>query len=250
MPNREQVEVMFDLEGRVAIVTGGAQGIGRAIALNLAEGGASIVLTDTQRPKLDEVAKEIEDKGGKAIGFCVDVTDLEAIQAMVGQTLEAWGKVDILVNNAGITRDNLVMRMKKDDWEAVLKTNLSGAFYCIRGGFAQHGPPALRAHHQHCVGCRSGGQRWAGKLHFLEGGNYRIDQSRGGGGGAPQHHGQCGCAGLYCHSDDREPASRGQGEDVEPYPYGTHGNGRRDRDWGAVPGLGGSSVYYRARPQY
>jgi 3-oxoacyl-[acyl-carrier protein] reductase len=133
MPNREQVEVMFDLEGRVAIVTGGAQGIGRAIALNLAEGGASIVLTDTQRPKLDEVAKEIEDKGGKAIGFGVDVTDLEAIQAMVGQTLEAWGKVDILVNNAGITRDSLVMRMKKDDWEAVLKTNLSGAFYCIRG---------------------------------------------------------------------------------------------------------------------
>jgi len=87
MPNREQVEVMFDLEGRVAIVTGGAQGIGRAIALNLAEGGASIVLTDTQRPKLDEVAKEIEDKGGKAIGFGVDVTDLEAIQAMAGQTL-------------------------------------------------------------------------------------------------------------------------------------------------------------------
>jgi 3-oxoacyl-[acyl-carrier protein] reductase len=123
---------MFDLEGRVAIVTGGAQGIGRAIALNLAEGGASIALTDTQRPRLDEVAKEIEDKGGKAIGFGVDVTDLEAVQAMVDQTLGAWGKVDILVNNAGITRDSLVMRMKKDDWEAVLKTNLNGAFYCIR----------------------------------------------------------------------------------------------------------------------
>ena len=124
---------MFDLEGRVAIVTGSAQGIGRAIALNLAEGGASIALTDMQRSKLDEVVKEIEGKGGKAISFCVDVTDLEAVQAMVDQTLETWSKVDILVNNAGITRDSLVMRMKKEDWEVVLRINLNGAFYCIRG---------------------------------------------------------------------------------------------------------------------
>ena len=123
---------MFNLEGRVAIVTGGAQGIGRAIALNLAEGGASIALTDMRAPKLDEVAKEIEDKGGKAMRFCVDVTDLEAVQKMVAQILEAWGKVDILVNNAGITRDSLVLRMKIEDWQAVLKTNLGGSFYCIR----------------------------------------------------------------------------------------------------------------------
>ena len=83
MLDREQVEVMFSLEGRVAIVTGGAQGIGRAIALNLAEGGAGIALTDTRASKLDEVIKEIEDKGGKAIRFCVDVTDLDAVQKMV-----------------------------------------------------------------------------------------------------------------------------------------------------------------------
>jgi 3-oxoacyl-[acyl-carrier protein] reductase len=123
---------MFNLEGRVAMVTGSAQGIGRAIALNLAEGGARIALTDMQAPKLDEVVKEIEGQGGKAIRFCVDVTDLEAVQKMVDQTLEAWGKVDILVNNAGITRDSLVLRMKIEDWQAVLKTNLDGAFYCIR----------------------------------------------------------------------------------------------------------------------
>ncbi len=123
---------MFNLEGKVAIVTGSAQGIGRAIALNLAEGGASIVLTDMRAPKLEEVVKEIEAQGGKAIRFCVDVTDLEAVQKMVDQTLEALGKVDILVNNAGITRDSLVMRMKAEDWQAVLKTNLDGAFYCIR----------------------------------------------------------------------------------------------------------------------
>jgi len=123
---------MFDLEGKVALVTGSAQGIGRAIALNLAEGGARIVLTDMREAKLDEVVKEIEAQGGKAIRFVVDVTEREAVKRVVDQVLETWEKVDILVNNAGITRDSLVMRMKVEDWQAVLKTNLDGAFYCIQ----------------------------------------------------------------------------------------------------------------------
>jgi len=123
---------MFDLEGKVALVTGSAQGIGRAIALNLAQGGARIVLTDMREAKLDEVVKEIESQGGKAIRFVVDVTDREAVKKVVDQVLETWEKVDILVNNAGITRDSLVMRMKVEDWQAVLKTNLDGAFFCIQ----------------------------------------------------------------------------------------------------------------------
>ena len=123
---------MFDLEGKVALVTGSAQGIGRAIALNLAQGGAHIVLTDVREPKLDEVVKEIEAQGGKAIRFVVDVTDREAVRKVVDQSLETWERIDILVNNAGITRDSLVMRMKVEDWQAVLKTNLDGAFYCIQ----------------------------------------------------------------------------------------------------------------------
>jgi len=123
---------MFDLEGRVALVTGSAQGIGRAIALNLAQGGARIVLTDMREPKLDDVVKEIEGLGGKAIRFVVDVTDREAVRKVVDQSLETWEKIDILVNNAGITRDSLVMRMKVEDWQAVLKTNLDGSFYCIQ----------------------------------------------------------------------------------------------------------------------
>jgi 3-oxoacyl-[acyl-carrier protein] reductase len=123
---------MFDLEGKVALVTGSAQGIGRAIALNLAQGGARIVLTDMREAKLDEVAKEIEAQGGKVIRFVVDVTDREAVRKVVDQALETWEKIDILVNNAGITRDSLVMRMKVEDWQAVLKTNLDGAFYCIQ----------------------------------------------------------------------------------------------------------------------
>jgi len=123
---------MFDLDGKVALVTGSAQGIGKAIALNLAQGGARIVLTDMRESQLDDVVKEIEAAGGKAIRFGVNVTDREAVQKAVDQTLETLEKVDILVNNAGITRDNLVMRMKVEDWQAVLKTNLDGAFYCIQ----------------------------------------------------------------------------------------------------------------------
>jgi len=123
---------MFDLEGKVALVTGSAQGIGRAIALNLAQGGARIVLTDMREAKLDEVVKEIEAQGGKAIRLVVDVTDREAVRKVVDQALETWEKIDILVNNAGITRDSLVMRMKVEDWHAVLKTNLDGTFYCIQ----------------------------------------------------------------------------------------------------------------------
>jgi len=90
------------------------------------------VLTDMREPKLDEVVKEIEAQGGKAIRFVVDVTDREAVKKVVDQVLETWEKVDILVNNAGITRDSLVMRMKVEDWQAVLKTNLDGTFYCIQ----------------------------------------------------------------------------------------------------------------------
>jgi 3-oxoacyl-[acyl-carrier protein] reductase len=82
--------------------------------------------------KLDEVVKEIEAQGGAAIRFVVDVTDREAVRKVVDQALETWEKIDILVNNAGITRDSLVMRMKVEDWQAVLKTNLDGAFYCIQ----------------------------------------------------------------------------------------------------------------------
>jgi len=123
---------MLSMEGRVAIVTGGAQGIGRATVLALAQAGASIGLTNIRCAKLDSTIKELEDMGHKALKFCVDVTDVEAVQEMVDQTIATWGRIDILVNNAGITKDNLVMRMKTDDWEVVLKTNLDGAFYCTR----------------------------------------------------------------------------------------------------------------------
>src|ERR1017187_355841 len=123
---------MLSLEGRVAIVTGGAQGIGRATVMALANAGAKVAITNLRCAKLDETIQELKDMGREALKFCVDVTDVEAVQEMVDQTLANWGKIDILVNNAGIFKDNLVMRMKTADWEAVLKTNLDGTFYCTR----------------------------------------------------------------------------------------------------------------------
>ena len=123
---------MMNLEGRVALVTGSGQGIGKIIALTLAEAGADVALTNRRCEKLDLVVKEIEAMGRKAIKFCVDVSDGEAVKKMVDEIHAAWGRIEILVNNAGITRDSLIMRMKPEDWDAVLQTNLNGAYHCIR----------------------------------------------------------------------------------------------------------------------
>ena len=123
---------VMKLEGRVAFVTGAAQGIGRAIALALAEDGADLALGDLNLEKLAATAREVEGLGRKALALHLDVSSSDSVQAAVAKTLETWGKIDILVNNAGITKDNLVLRMKPQDWDAVLGVNLNGAFHCIR----------------------------------------------------------------------------------------------------------------------
>jgi 3-oxoacyl-[acyl-carrier protein] reductase len=122
----------MNLEGRVALVTGASQGIGRACAIVLAEAGADVALCARNLEKLSAIAKEIEDLGRKALPVALDVSSADSVQKAVGKVQETWGKVDILVNNAGITRDNLVLRMKPTDWEAVIRTNLEGAYHCIR----------------------------------------------------------------------------------------------------------------------
>jgi 3-oxoacyl-[acyl-carrier protein] reductase len=119
---------MNGLEGRIALVTGASQGIGRACALALAGAGATVALAARNEAKLAEVAAEIEAAGGKAQAFALDVASEESIKAGAKAVLAQFGKVEILVNNAGITRDGLVLRMKKADWDDVLATNLTGAF--------------------------------------------------------------------------------------------------------------------------
>ena len=122
----------MNLEGRVAFVTGAAQGIGRAIALALAEVGADIAGGDVNLERMDETAKEIEALGRKAIAVKLDVSDPASVKEAVGKVLEAWQKIDILVNNAGITKDALALRMKQEDWDRVLRVNLDGTFHCIQ----------------------------------------------------------------------------------------------------------------------
>src|SRR6266403_2496636 len=119
-------------EGRVALVTGASQGIGRACALALAREGATVAVAARNRQKLDDLVAEIAAAGGKASAFVIDVADEEQVKSGIKSALGQFGKIDILVNNAGITRDQLVMRMKRADWDAVLNTNLTSAYLCIQ----------------------------------------------------------------------------------------------------------------------
>jgi len=122
----------MSLSGRVALVTGASQGIGRACALKLAAQGATVALAARNQEKLDELVQEITGKGGKAGAFAVDVGDEEQVKTAFKSAITQFGKIDILVNNAGITRDQLVMRMKRADWDSVLNTNLTSAYLCIQ----------------------------------------------------------------------------------------------------------------------
>jgi 3-oxoacyl-[acyl-carrier protein] reductase len=118
----------MSLAGHVALVTGASQGIGRACALKLASAGAAVAVAARNQEKLNELVNEITASGGKAAAFPLDVGDEEQIKSTVKAAIAQFGKIDILVNNAGITRDQLVMRMKRADWDSVLQTNLTSAY--------------------------------------------------------------------------------------------------------------------------
>ena len=119
---------MAGVEGRVALVTGASQGIGRACALLLAQSGAKVALCARNQEKLDQLANEINSNGGEAAAFKLDVSSEDEIKSVVKAVVAKFGKIEILVNNAGITRDQLVMRMKRADWDDVISTNLTAPF--------------------------------------------------------------------------------------------------------------------------
>ncbi len=122
----------MSLSGRVALVTGASQGIGRTCALKLAAAGAAVAVAARNQEKLNELVNEITTANGNAAAFALDVSDEEQIKSAIKSAIAQFGKIDILVNNAGITRDQLVMRMKRADWDAVLQTNLTSAYLCIQ----------------------------------------------------------------------------------------------------------------------
>jgi 3-oxoacyl-[acyl-carrier protein] reductase len=124
--------MLFSLRNKVALITGASQGIGRETALFFSEEGAKVAVAARNDEKLAEVVRLIEAAGSEAIAVKMDVADAEQVKTGFKQVLEKFGKLDILVNNAAITRDGLALRMKADDWEAVLKTNLTGAHFCIQ----------------------------------------------------------------------------------------------------------------------
>lgn len=121
------------LEGKTALVTGASRGIGRAIALALAEAGANVAVNYAgNRDKAEQVVTDIQNLGSKAFAIQASVADADAVRAMVKEVTSEFGSLDILVNNAGITRDTLIMRMKEQDWDDVLNTNLKGVFHCTK----------------------------------------------------------------------------------------------------------------------
>jgi len=125
---------MGRFEGKSAIVTGASRGIGREIALLLGKEGARVAVNYSgSKDKADEVVKLIKESGGEAFAIQADVSDADSVKNMVDKTVEAFERIDILVNNAGITRDNLLMRMKEDEWDDVININLKGVFLCTKG---------------------------------------------------------------------------------------------------------------------
>jgi 3-oxoacyl-[acyl-carrier protein] reductase len=120
----------FDLSGKVALVTGASRGLGQYFGRALARAGADLVITSRDPDKLPAFQKEIETLGRRALTLPLDLADQESINALVPAALAHYGKIDILVNNAGITRDQLIMRMKRADWDAVMNTNLTSAYLC------------------------------------------------------------------------------------------------------------------------
>ncbi len=123
---------MIDIKDKVVIITGAGQGIGKVVALKFADAGAKVVVSDINEENVNKVVEEIKARGVESIGFKTNVVNSEECDALIAKTKEAFGRIDAIVNNAGITKDNLIVRMSDEDWDAVINVNLKGVFNCTR----------------------------------------------------------------------------------------------------------------------
>ena len=237
------------LAGRVALVTGASQGIGRACALKLAHSGATLALAARSQEKLQELAAEIIAAGGAATAFPLDVSDEEQIRATFKAAIAQLGKIDILVNNAGITRDQLVMRMKRADWDAVLNTNLTSAYLCTQQAITS----MLKQRWGRIINITSifGQTGQAGQANYSasKAGTDRADHGHRPRSQLAQHHLQCGRSGFHRDGHDFRTGRRVQAERGEDDPAGSRGHARRSGERGGVSGVGRRCVHYRARAE-
>ncbi len=170
---------LFSLEGKVAVVTGGTSGIGRALSLGLAEAGADVIATARRQQQVDDTAKEIEARGRKTLRVASDVGDRASLEKLLAATLERFGKVDILVNCAGMIKRTPTLDLPEEEWNNILNTNLTGTLRACQVFGRDDARARLRAHHQHRVAeqlCRAerscsvrGEQGGRGVAHALAG---------------------------------------------------------------------------------
>lgn len=122
----------MDMKDKIVIITGSTKGIGKEIALEFGRCGAKVVVSGRNEDRANEVCEEIRAAGGEAAAIIADVSKMDDAQALIDKSVETYGRIDVLVNNAGITRDNLIMRMKEEDWNTVVDINLKGTFNCVK----------------------------------------------------------------------------------------------------------------------
>ena len=170
--------IQVDLTGRIALVTGAARGLGRCFAVDLAAAGAKVACVDINAETLAETISCIRAAGGTAEPIAADVTNSQRVDEVVDEVVKLWGGLDILVNNAGITRDNLIMRMKDDQWDAVLEHQPQGHIPLHPRGRPADVQVEIRPDHQHRQRLGADGQSGPGQLLGLEGGRDRPDADR------------------------------------------------------------------------